>query len=627
MCGIAGVAGADADRWIGAMVAAQIHRGPDDEGVFADEVAEVALGMRRLSILDIAGGAQPMANEARTRWIVFNGEIFNAPSLRRDLERAGRRFRTINSDTEVLLHLYDERGSDMLEVLNGMFAFVIYDVERGVLFGARDRIGIKPFYYCTAAGRFAFASELKALLTLPWIDRDVQMQSLFHYLSLLHVPGEPSIIRDVKRLLPAHTFTYDLKTRRMRTSCYWRLGDQIAPDQSVPATEWPARIRTEFGAAVRRWSLADVRVACSLSGGLDSSAIVALMRQNGAQDLSTYSIGFSDQHLNELPLARLVARKWETDHHELVLEARQLLIHLPAMVWHLDEPYGGGLPSWYVFQMMANDVKVAMTGTGGDELFGDYGKYRYLEMGLGGRLRILARHQQFQSAGWRSRHAMRFLAGSVRTCFHDAFYYFTDDAKRALLDGGEEAFEDTSAILSRLFDRRQPGGPRNATAALDMRTQLPDEFLAMTDRFSMAHSVEARVPFLDHQFVEFCLTIPPDVRTRDADYKYLLREAVADLLPRELLTAPKRGFVLPTSRWIRQELRPLVEFLLGPAHLRQQGIFRPDVFDRLVAPHLRGQCERPVQIWSLLMFQLWHWLYIERQVSSVPTFGCEAIAA
>jgi asparagine synthase (glutamine-hydrolysing) len=609
----------------------QTYRGPDDEGVFIDEHAGVALGMRRLSILDPVGGAQPMSNEDQTCWIIFNGEIFNSPALRAELEQTGRRFRTRNSDTEVLLHLYETHGFNMPQLLNGMFAFVIYDVPRGILFGARDPLGIKPFYYSKDGLRFVFTSELKALIALPWVSREIAPQSVFDYLSLLHIPGEQSIFRSVRRLLPGHSFSYNLRTRQLKMQRYWRIEDVVRPDHSISPKDWQECLRGELRAAVRRWSLSDVPVACSLSGGLDSSSIVGLMRENGVSDLSTYSIGFSDQNLNELPLAHLVAKKWQTDHHEMVLEANDLLRDLPAMVWHLDEPYGGGLPSWYIFRSMAGAVKVAMTGTGGDELFGDYGKFRYLES-LGTRLRqaalLVLGSAHFASSHWQTKHFLRFMAGSLSSCHHDAFYYFTDDTKRTLIQAQfGNGFQNTADSLSNLFNGNLAGGPRNAVAVLDMRTQLPEEFLAMTDRFSMAHSIEARVPFLDHEFVKFCFSIPPHLRTRIDDYKYLLRSAMADLLPPELLSAPKRGFVLPVSRWLREELRPVVDHLLGADYLRRQGIFQPHLYQWIVKPHLVGQEEHPVQIWSLLMFQLWYWMYIEQKTSGAPAFSCDAIVS
>lgn len=380
MCGIAGLVGEGASSHIKAMTRLLVHRGPDDEGIYHDETNRVALAMRRLSVLDVAHGHQPMSNADGSVWVVYNGEIFNSPELRRRLEAQGAVFVTANSDTEVLLHLYDRKQEDMLEDLNGMFAFVMYDRRRGLLFGARDRMGIKPLYYVEQPSRFAFASELKSLLLVPEVSREINRHSLFHYMSLRFVPGADSILKGVQRVPPGHWFRYDLRRRQMLVRRYWQVTFEREENRSE--AEWTELIRYELKEAVRRWVLSDVPVGCSLSGGLDSAAIVGLLAELGSAPLRTYSLGFTgagEESLNELPQARKVAERWGTEHHELVLEPAELLRDLVKMVWHLDEPYGGGLPSWYVFQFMSQQVKVGLTGSGGDELFGDYGRFRRLE--------------------------------------------------------------------------------------------------------------------------------------------------------------------------------------------------------------------------------------------------------
>jgi asparagine synthase (glutamine-hydrolysing) len=331
--------------------------------------------MCRLSILDLEFGHQPMGNRDSSIWIVYNGEIFNSPQLRRQLERQGQVFVTDHSDTEILLHLYEQKQEDMLSELNGMFSFVVYDKRRNLLFGARDRLGIKPFYYTRMGNIFAFASELKSLLRLPGMTRTLNHTSMFHYMTLRFVPGEMSIFDGIQRLSPGHWFRHDLASGRFETHRYWT--PSTVAREGLSVAEWSGLVRAELQAAVRRWTLSDVPLGCSLSGGLDSSSIVALLAEAGHSRLKTYSLGFGETaaDLDELPLARKVAERWGTDHHELVLQPEDLLRDLLKMVWYLDEPYGGGLPSWYVFQFMARDVKVGMTGTGGDELFGDYGRY------------------------------------------------------------------------------------------------------------------------------------------------------------------------------------------------------------------------------------------------------------
>jgi asparagine synthase (glutamine-hydrolysing) len=572
MCGIAGVVGRWDDALLERLGAAQRHRGPDGGGAVTD--GEVALVARRLAILDLEGGEQPMSSPSGRCTIVFNGEIYNAPELRARLERDGRRFATDHSDTEVALALYEERGPDFLHELNGMFALAILDRERRELLLARDRLGIKPLYYTEQP--LAFASELKALLHVPGVERELDRESLFHYLSLRFVPGERSILAGVRRLPPGHLLRYDLETRDLQVARWWRL--RFGRDGD------PALLRDALREAVVRWTLADVPVAVSLSGGLDSSAVAALLAESGRGRVRTYSLGFAGGD-DELPLARALAERWGTEHHEAIVDADELLDDLLGMVWALDEPYGGGLPSWYVYRFMADEVKVGLTGTGGDELFGNYRRFVPFERA---RLR-------------------RLRGADVRRYHFEPSYYFADDEKRALgVDG-----PDTASLLQGVFDESGSENPRDSVLYLDTATQLPDEFLHVTDRFSMAWSLEARTPFLDHELVEFVASIPPELRTDADDPKRLLREAVADLLTPAHLAAPKRGFVFPLAQWLRGPLRPLAERLLGAEHLRAQGIFRPD------ADFLQLDAER---LWPVLMFQLWHLLYVEEALSEPPTF-------
>ncbi|MBA2486790.1 MAG: asparagine synthase (glutamine-hydrolyzing) [Nitrospira sp.] len=642
--------GPNAAERVRAMTVALIHRGPDDGGYYDDPRSDICLGMRRLSILDLDHGRQPMGNGDQSVWIVYNGEIFNSPDLRRQLEQRHHRFVTANSDTETLLQLYDEKQEDMLADLNGMFAFVLYDKKRNVLFGARDRLGIKPLYYARTEAAFVFASELKSLLTLSDIRRELNPTSLYHYLTLRFVPGTSSMIKGVSRLAPGHWFRYHLGTARFETHSYWR--PSFSPQEGHSAAEWSEIVREELRAAVRRWSLSDVPIGCSLSGGLDSSSIVGLLADAGHRQLKTYSLGFVGEGaaaLDELPLARKVAERWETDHHELVLQPHDLLRDLLKMVWYLDEPYGGGLPSWYVFQFMHQDVKVGMTGTGGDELFGDYGRYRGLERQTSGRQAGAPTVPAWIERGWplvaslvdrlphgvgglRLRERWRNWPMVGRDPFTwdyvHAFYYFSDDMKRntVLMEPADGApFPDTAELLRDVYRQSNSAQPRDALMHVAMRTQLPEEFLSMTDRFSMAHSLEARVPFLDHAFVELVMRIPSRIRTKPEDPKYLLRQAVRDLLPEELLQAPKRGFVIPTAQWLRGPLRPLAERLLAPKRLADQGLFRPEFYAQFVRPHVEGQADYHPQIWTALMFQIWHSLYIERALTDCPNFSWQEL--
>lgn len=601
MCGIVGIHALPNDELrnlIAKMNGFQIHRGPDSEGTYTDIKCGISMAMRRLEIIDVAGGVQPMQSDNGRFILIFNGEIVNSPELRIELEAQGEAFSSGHSDTEVLLKLLCREGVNALPRLNGMFAFAFYDLHAGTVTIARDRLGVKPVYYCHSEGRFAFASELKSLLTLPFVQRNLNKQSLFHYLSLMYVPGEDSILTGVKKLQAGHYLIYRLANRSSEVVRWWNV--EFAPDNSISERDWPEKIRSKLSEAVDRWTLSDTPFACSLSGGLDSSAIVGLLAQKG-QSLSTYSLGFAgsgEGEWNELPLAADVAQKWNTDHHETILTPNDLLTDLARMVWHMDEPYAGGLPSWAVFKHMSEHVKVGLTGTGGDELFGSYGKWLDLEG-----------KWFFQP---------KITSENFKNNFFNRYYYFADAAKREIFNDLELGNENTSDFLYRYYLNATGDSVRDKCAVIDINTQLTDEFLAMTDRFSMAHSIEIRPPFLDNEFVDLIRTIPSNVRTKRRDLKGLLRQAVSPVLPASLLNAPKRGFVIPLKMWLRNELLPLVKFLLESKRLSEQGIFRADLYSKLIQPYLDEKHNDTAKIWALLMFQIWHLQFIESEPGAGP---------
>lgn len=611
MCGIVGICGKQQDEWIELMNRPIVHRGPDDSGVFRDRDANASLAMRRLAIVDLESGQQPITTPSGRYTIIFNGEIYNAPELRIELEKKNVQFLTDHSDTEVVLRLYESEGENLLRKLNGMFAFVVFDRDRKTLFGARDHAGIKPLHYLNQNGVFAFASELKSLLALPFLQREINMQSLFHYMSLMYVPGEETIITGIKRLPAGHSFIYDILKNSLKIKQWWK--PNFSNVETGTGVDLVSKVRNNLEKAIKRWTLADVSIGCSLSGGLDSSAIVGLLSKSGMK-LKTYSLGFSGQgekYWNELPRAAKVAKKWGTDHHELVLNPENLLDDLLEMVWHLDEPYAGGLPSWNVFKWMSKDVKVGLTGSGGDEMFGNYGKWK----GLEGRRFFGLFSKPFAQT-----------AENFKNEFFEEYYYFSDDEKRNFVFANKgKGMADTSGFLYSYFQSAQTENIRDEITYTDLSTQLPEEFLMMTDRFSMAHSLEARTPFLDREFMEFMLSIPSSTRTKPNNLKYLLRDAIADLLLRELVYSRKKGFVIPIKLWLRTKLRPLVEYLLSTERLKKQGIFSPDFYSNFVLPHLQGQKDNTNKIWAALMFQLWYHVYIERNVVDKPTYKWESL--
>jgi len=596
MCGIVGLhlkkSKYDIRELIEQMNAAQIHRGPDDFGTCFDINNQVGLGMRRLAIIDPVGGKQPMVSADGRYSLIFNGEIFNAAALRTELNHIGIFLESNHSDTEVLFKLLQRHGLDSVRRLNGMFAFLFYDRFEKKIYCARDRMGIKPLYYANTDIGVLFASELKSILASSLIERTLNPQATFDYLSLLYVPGTPSIVDKIQRLPQASILEYDISKSRLTIKPYWKL--EFIPDLSVRGSEWPERIRDEFSHAVRRWAISDGPVGVSLSGGLDSSAIVGAMASNG-MEVNTYSLGFSDvaqTELDELPLARLVSQKWQTNHNETVMQAGQLIDDLDAMVSALDEPYGGGLPSWYVFKEMAKDVKVGLTGTGGDELFGNYGKWIRLERIFPG-LHI-------------SRKASSVDFRSFNRDFFEKWYYFSLKEKNEVFCDSFIRSADTSRDFYSKFISLKNSSIKDAVALMDISTQLPDEFLHMTDRFSMFHSIEARTPFLDNDFVDLVRTIPDYIRTSRFDFKGLMRASFAPLLPQDVLAGKKRGFTLPISQWLRTTLRDLCQEMLNADKLKSQGIFRPSFYYQFVVPHLNGSADHGQRIWAILMFQLWY---------------------
>jgi len=608
MCGIVGFSGINNPELLTAMNASLTHRGPDDLGEFIDKQKAVSLAMRRLSIIDLTGGHQPMCNEDGTIWIVFNGEIFNFKQLRNNLTACGHKFKSDHSDTEVLVHLYEEKRESMLLELNGMFSFVIYDQRKGLLFGARDRTGIKPLYYALKNNVFLFASELKALLLYSGISKDLNFQSLYDYFSFQFVPADGTIFKDIQKIPAAHYFVFDINSGNIQFKRYWDIPEFC--DERIKLNDAVDGIRHRLKEAVSDWSLSDVPLACSLSGGIDSSSVLGLLCSSGARNIETYSLGFQDKHeqnISELKIAGNTANYWGVKHHETILNPDDLLGDLEEMIWHLDEPYAGGLPSWYVFKAMQGKVKVALTGTGGDELFGNYGKWKPYES-LFSNLRQKAKFAILDNSLFGTLKMIRqYPQGYL---YHR---YFTENMKRKYLFNEQKlkAIRPTEKYLQDIWSQAGNRSPRDIIPYIDFKLQLPEEFLQMTDRFSMAHSIEARTPFLDHRLIELVMSIPGAIRTNACNLKYLLVESVSDILPKEVIRAPKKGFVLPINRWLKGPLKDKVEYYLGENYLKKQGLFSKAVYKNIVQPYFRGRKYLDDFVWTVLMFQLWHKKFIK----------------
>lgn len=604
MCGIVGYSGKEDNAPILQMNRVQHHRGPDEEGIVYHADGWVHMGMKRLSIQDLEGGHQPMYTPDQKFCIVFNGEIFNAPELRKNLENKGYVFQTASSDTEVVLLLYRDIGKKCLDQLNGMFAFVIHDREKNILFGGRDPFGIKPFHYVLENKSISFASEIKSLLVLPWVSDKLNHVSIGHYLTTQTIPAPFTIYKDIRKLGAAHAFSFDLSTHQFSTWKYWRpaFGTLQA---GIPDIK--KEIHTKFHQAVNRWMLSEVPVASSLSGGIDSSLVTAIASKQTSR-LSTFSLGFPDMPwLDERPLAKIVSERWQTDHHEIPIQAQDLLDSIPDMMYALDEPYAGGLPSWFVFKAIHQaGFKVALTGSGGDELFGNYHKWaRYTPVSSW--IRNLRTAWRYRKA--KLQDILLYPHGSL----HYPYFNEGEKSKYLLADNILSEQFNTARWIESIWNECPSQNAIDRVAWTDIQIQLPDEFLFMTDRFSMAHSLEARTPFLDKEFAEFVYSIPAGQRTKSTDLKYLLKESLGDLIPNELLTAPKKGFTLPMLDWMRGSLKPQVVELLGEKFLKEQNIFNPDIYTKYTKPFLEGKSHPEWQLWTLLCFQLW---YINRSPKS-----------
>ena len=608
------------------MVGALTHRGPDDQGLWMGP--GVGLGMRRLSIIDLPGGRQPMINEDGALHVIFNGEIYNFRELRADLEKRGHRLRT-QSDTEVLLHLYEEMGPNLVQRLRGMFAFALWDAPRKALLLARDRLGKKPLYYWHHDGLLLFASEIKALLCHPAVSRAVDWDAFQHYLAFGYTPADRSVFAGIAKLPPAHTAT--LRDGVLTFQRYWSLppGACLDPPQGgVP--EVAARVRHELREAVRLRLESDVPLGVFLSGGIDSSAIVASMREVTTQRIATYSIGFgrAAPSFDELPYARMVARHFDTDHHEEILEPKVAGL-LPAIVHHFDEPFAdsSAIPTFVVAQATARHVKVALSGIGGDEAFAGYPRYLGLRLseryaGLPRWLRstpgnLLTRlvWESDASRNWGD-WVRRFMQGTDQP-LPDRYIgwtrFFSDEDLRRLATPALQTHwhANPEATHRAAFAEHGHGDPVDGAFRIDLSTYLPDDLLVMADRMSMAHSLELRAPFCDHRVIEESLRIPPAVKIPGLRLKGLLKAAFADVLPPPVLSHRKQGFMIPLGRWLRTDLRDVMDDLLSPERIQARGLFTPSVVEGLKQEHLHGARSHSDRLWTLMMAELWMRQYLD----------------
>jgi asparagine synthase (glutamine-hydrolysing) len=635
MCGIAGCAGNVRGGWtrgsedaardralVGRMCAAIRHRGPDDEGIHVE--AGVALGMRRLSIIDVATGHQPIANEDGTVWVVFNGEIYNYATLRADLMARGHRFSTA-SDTETIVHAYEEWGENAVTMLRGMFAVALWDSRNRTLLLARDRVGIKPLHYSVVGDRLYFGSEIKSILVRDESLPTLNLEALDHYLSFLYTPRDATIFAGIHKLPPGHVLRWQNGAFQVRQ--FWQLpADERAPASEAEAVEG---LRAVLRDAVRSHLMSEVPLGAFLSGGVDSSLVVGLAAEASSRPVRTFSIGFGEPQYDEMEHARLVASHFGTDHHEFVVTPDALGI-LDDLITAFDEPFGdsSAIPTWYVSELARRHVTVVLTGDGGDELFGGYDRYlphpRIASFdrwaGPGARAVAAAVWPRLPH-GATGKNFLRRAARNHQGRYLDQIGCFQHDEKDALLTADlrrQMGGADAEGQLSRHFGRFRALPWDGQMMHFDFETYLPEDILVKVDRMSMAHSIESRVPLLDNEVVEYAARLPAAAKIRNGRRKHILKAAAAGLVPAQILARRKQGFGVPIDVWFRTSPRHLFADVLLSPRARQRGYFEPRFVERLVREHAAGRRDHAARLWALLVFELWHRRYLDARPDPIP---------
>ena len=624
MCGICGKLNLDRDRPpvtrrdVHRMLETMVHRGPDDEGIFADRT--VGLGIRRLSIIDLVTGGQPIHNEDGSIWTVTNGEIYNYKVLRADLERRGHTFYT-RSDVEVVVHLYEEYGEDFVSRLNGMFGVALWDATRRTLLLARDQIGVKPMHYAVENGVLLFGSELKSMLAAG-MSRDIDTRALSDYLSYNYIPAPSTIFQRAKKLEPGHALI--VRDGTVRIKQYWDLPAAADRPGLHSEAEYCEMIRESLKRSIRMQLMSDVPIGIFLSGGIDSSALVALCSEVTSDPIRTFTIDFGEKSFSEVEKARIISRQYNTIHRECVVRMRPMEI-IPRLAELFDEPFAdsSAIPTYYLSRMAREDVTVALGGDGGDELFAGY--YTYQAGKLGSIYRRLPRWFSARAFPWAVNHlavshrkdswdfkAKRFVQGALNDPARAHFMWkvIFDEQQKALLcpmlaGASRESFD----AMGRYFRVYQSMDNLRQWQFVDTKVYLPDDILTKVDRMTMGNSLEGRVPLLDHEFVELAARMPSHLKMKGLSKKHIIKKALADRLPREVLFSRKQGFSVPMAAWLRQELRPVVNEYLNPTVIRNQGIFDEEYVGRIVAAHDAMEVDYSRNIWGLLMFMLWHQNY------------------
>jgi asparagine synthase (glutamine-hydrolysing) len=623
MCGICGILNYNQEPADQALVrqmnSTLIHRGPDAEGYYFD--GPVGLGSRRLSIIDLSGGDMPIYNEDGTIAIVFNGEIYGYIELRDELERLGHRF-TTRSDTETIVHAYEEYGIRCVERLNGMFAFALWDSRCQELFIARDRVGEKPLFYAETDGRLSFASEIKALLQDPACSREVNSEALTHYLTALYIPYPQSIFRGISKLPPGHSMR--VSAQGVQIERYW-FPERIRPHQ-VSVDQAIEELRPLLADAVRLQMRSDVPIGFFLSAGMDSTSVVAFAsRTTQEAKLKTFAVGFEGADWDERPGARSVAEMYGSEHFDITVSPEDIWQLLPRLVWLMDEPMADGsiVPLYIISTLARQQVKVVLCGAGGDELFAGYPRYEIGQVPFARRmlkaitprpLKQMAVNLGYKySAGFGNR--VDVALRNIDRHYYADTAWLTPAERLALTGDNGTAFAE---VISRHYDHLAGADPVNRLMFVDMNTYMSDDLLPMTDRMTMGVSLEGRVPFLDYRLIEWALSLPGNLKLRDGTSKYILRRAMEGLLPTEILTRPKRGFGPPFNAWLRGGLLDYTRHVLLSPRAQARGLYNPEFVHRLLAGNL-DEHRITQQIWMLLILETWFRIFIDSgEVASPP---------
>jgi len=626
VCGITGIVRSDGARvnreLLERMNEAIRHRGPDDDGFYFGD--GVGLGMRRLAIIDVAHGQQPIHNQDQTAWIVFSGEIYNYRELRAQLESLGHKFYT-NSDTEAIVHAYDQYGTDCPKYLRGMFAFAIWDERTKSLFLARDRVGKKPLLYAELNGELVFGSEFNALLQHPGISRDVDFEAIHHYLTFICVPAPLTAYRAIRKLEPGHSLLW--RNGEIKLERYWQL--DFSKKLNIGEEEAGERVIELLREAVRIRLMSEVPLGAFLSGGIDSSAIVALMAEESSEPVKTFSIGFDEQHFSELHHARRVAEHVGADHHEFIVRPDAMEI-LPTLVEHYGEPFAdsSAIPSYYVSRETRKYVTVALNGDGGDECFAGYERYAAMRLTQtyatlpralrdGVIAKVVKALPGFEARPNPLRKAKRFVAVASMPKVERYLRWvsaFDDEMKQDLYSESfrhETANFRTASILEPWFAQANGAGIVDASLLTDTMTYLPNDLLVKMDIASMAVSLEARSPFLDHHLMEFAASLPENLKLRRLTTKYLLKRVLRKLVPAENLNRAKMGFGVPIGHWFRGAMQPFLRETLLSEKALGRGLFKPEMVLQTINSHVAGRMDHSHRLWSLLMLELWFERFID----------------